>query len=309
MITDCAADICKQHVGESWVKRFRKRHQDLKVHWTTGLEQCRAQALNPTTVNGYFQMLGELIEKYSILPQNTWNMDEKGVQPGIGERIAAFVDRDAKVIYQVENGNRELVTIIEAVCADGRALHPSVIYQGQCRDLEWGRNNPCKASISYSPKGWTDQDLGFKWLERDFEPATRPTYDGYRLLILDGHNSHCTYRFCKFAADHKIIIICLPSHTTHVLQPCDVGVFGPLAKCWKAEVNAASAQLIPITKHNLLIYYDNARRRSLKSSTIQAAFAKTGIWPFNPNAIPAVAFAPSLLTTTKSALPLGAVYP
>src|SRR5438477_9634339 len=86
-------------------------------------------------------------------------------------------------------------------------------------------------SISHSPKGWTDQELGSKWLEQDFEPATakRNTSNGYHLLVLNGHNSHCTYRFCKFAAAHRIIIVCLPSHTTHALQPCDVGVFGPLA--------------------------------------------------------------------------------
>src|SRR6266699_4727613 len=101
-----------------------------------------------------------------------------------------------------------------------------------------------RCSVACSPNGWTDQELGAKWLERDFEPmsAARNKTRGYRLLILDGHNSHCTYRFCKFAKEHNIIIICLPSHTTHVLQPCDVGVFGPLASSWKAQVNQAARQ-------------------------------------------------------------------
>ncbi|KZP07206.1 CENP-B protein, partial [Athelia psychrophila] len=110
-----------------------------------------------------------------------------------------------------------LVTIIECVCADGTAIPPSVVFQGARRDLEWGRDNPCNASILHSPKGWTDQELGSAWLERDFEPQTAAKVkpNGYRLLILDGHNSHTTYRFCSFAAKHKIIILCLPSHTTH----------------------------------------------------------------------------------------------
>ncbi|KAF8811876.1 hypothetical protein BYT27DRAFT_7088493, partial [Phlegmacium glaucopus] len=59
--------------------------------------------------------------------------------------------------------------------------------------------------------------------------------------------------FCKFAKEHNIVIICLPSHTTHVLQPCDIGVFGPLASSWKAQVNRAAREYIPITKYNLLI--------------------------------------------------------
>jgi hypothetical protein len=57
-------------------------------------------------------------------------------------------------------------------------------------------------SISISPNGWTDQELGALWMEKDFAPASAEFLDDpgdYRLLILDGHNSHCTYRFISFA--------------------------------------------------------------------------------------------------------------
>jgi hypothetical protein len=167
------------------------------------------------------------------------------------------------------------------------------------------------ASISHSPKGWTDQELGEMWIIKDFEPtsAARNEAGGYRLLILDGHNSHCTYGFCKFAAKHNIIIICLPSHTTHALQPCDVACFGPLASAWKSEVNAASADYMEITKRNLLVFYSKARDRALKKSTIISAFAKTGIWPFNRHALDSSVFEPSKNTTTEPAQPMPAKLP
>jgi hypothetical protein len=85
--------------------------------------------------------------------------------------------------------------------------------------------------------------LGRLWLEKDFAPETAARLDDpadYRLLILDGHNSHGTWPFMDFAQKHRILILCLPSHTTHALQPCDVGVFGPLAKKWKARVSYVS---------------------------------------------------------------------
>ncbi|KAF7971789.1 hypothetical protein HWV62_19919 [Athelia sp. TMB] len=218
----------------------------------------------------------------------------------------AYIDRDQKVVHQVEDGNRELVTVIECVSADGTSIPPSVVYQGARRDLEWGRDNPCGASISHSPKGWTDQELGSAWLEHDFEPATsaKNTSGGYRLLILDGHNSHTTYRFCNFAKKHKIIILCLPSHTTHCLQPCDVGVFGPLNSTWKSEVNSASSDWTAIRKHNLLSFYSRAREKAFTPGTIKSAFRKTGIWPFNRNAIPLSAYSPALNTTTQAAQPV-----
>jgi hypothetical protein len=166
------------------------------------------------------------------------------------------------------------------------------------------------SSVSVSPNGWTDQELGLKWLERDFEPNSRPQMpEEFRLLILDGHNSHCTYPFIKFSAQHRIIIICLPSHTTHALQPCDVGVFGPLAHAWKSQVTQASQNNIPITKDNLLRYYHNARSIALKPTTIQSAFRKTGIFPFDRNAIPVSAFEPAKNTTTQAAQPMPAQLP
>lgn len=112
---------------------------------TTGLEQCRARALNEHTVREYFTILNDLITRYNIPPENIYNMDEKGILLGVGKRTAAFVDRDQKTLYQVEDGNRELVTVIECISADGEALDPCVIYKGARRDLAWGRNNPCKA--------------------------------------------------------------------------------------------------------------------------------------------------------------------
>ena len=126
---------------------------------------------------------------------------------------------------------------------------------------------------------------------------------------MDGYNSHCTFTFCKYAADKKIIIICLLSHTTHALQPCDVGAFGPLTQSWKCEVTLASQSLIAIRKDNLLAHYHTACIEALKTTTIQSAFRKTGIWPLNRDAIPLSAFEPSKNTTMQAAQPLPAHLP
>lgn len=72
-------------------------------------------------------------------------MDEKGIQLGVGGKTHALVDRDQKVVQNIESGNRELVTIIECVCADGTAIHPSIVFQGLRRDMRWGDDNPCDA--------------------------------------------------------------------------------------------------------------------------------------------------------------------
>ncbi|TFK68889.1 hypothetical protein BDN72DRAFT_749426, partial [Pluteus cervinus] len=75
-VTEYAAAIYGGPIGESWVKRFMARHPDLMVRWTTSLEQCRANALNRPMVNEYFDMLTKIIEEFSIIPENMYNMDE-----------------------------------------------------------------------------------------------------------------------------------------------------------------------------------------------------------------------------------------
>lgn len=49
-----------------------------------------------------------------------------------------------------------------------------------------------------------------------------------RLLIIDGHTSHVAWEFFDFCLEHDIIPLCLPAYSTHLLQPLDVGLFGPL---------------------------------------------------------------------------------
>ena len=163
-IQDYASDIAGKEVGKNWVTRFQvcyldlaceitfntfqTHHPDLRVKWTTSLETCRAASLNPHAVHQYFQLLEELITSYQVHPANIYNMDEKGIQLGIGNRTKVLVDRDQKQIYQIESGDRELITITECICADGTTLYPSVVFQGLRRDLRWGLNNPCDARLN-----------------------------------------------------------------------------------------------------------------------------------------------------------------
>jgi hypothetical protein len=51
----------------------------------------------------------------------------------------------------------------------------------------------------------------------------------WRFLYLDGHGSHLNMRFIDYCIDHRILVVNYSPHSTHRLQPLDVGCFGPLA--------------------------------------------------------------------------------
>ena len=61
--------------------------------------------------------------------------------------------------------------------------------------------------------------VGKEWISQDFDPATcNLAGDHYKLLIVDGHCSHFSYEFLKYAKDNKFEVLCLPFNTTHILQ-------------------------------------------------------------------------------------------
>src|ERR1700761_8691951 len=78
-IADFASELAGEDVGVNWAKRFKERHPDLKVKWTTGLEECRARALTRPVVHEYFELLRDTIDRYDIKDKNIYNMDEKVV--------------------------------------------------------------------------------------------------------------------------------------------------------------------------------------------------------------------------------------
>ena len=121
------------------------QHPDLKTWWTQSLEQCHANNVYHPTIYKFFDILEELVNEFNIPTENIYNMNEKGIQLGLGKCVAAIVNWSQKNVYNLKNGNCELVTIIETVCADGFALQPTVIFQGKQVNLGWTKSNPCHA--------------------------------------------------------------------------------------------------------------------------------------------------------------------
>ena len=72
-----------------------------------------------------------------------------------------------------------------------------------------------------SDNGWITQEIyfeSFKFIKSI--PPPRPV-----LLIEDGHGSHITLDVIELARKNDMHLLCLPSHTSHILQPLDIGVF------------------------------------------------------------------------------------
>ena len=160
-------------------------------------------------------------------------------------------------------------------------------------------------SIAMSPTGWTDRDIFEHWFMTVFIPEAKKCCidpDKSIVLTLDGHDSHETRKLKRAAFDHNIIIIALPSKTTHKLQPLDVGVFSSVQCQWSKHCDERLAQGVRIDRFNFIPEY-LATRHALTRSLVQKAFSKTGIYPLNPTIFHERDFAPSQASSSTATFP------
>jgi len=82
-------------------------------------------------------MLGEIIEKYMIKPENIYGSDEVGIQAqGQGEREFVFGPRTKAAPYQQRSGSCENITVIVTIYADGSTTPPAIIFKGSTYNIK-----------------------------------------------------------------------------------------------------------------------------------------------------------------------------
>ena len=54
------------------------------------------------------------------------------------------------------------------------------------------------------------------------------------IVFTDGHASHFSIELSEFCSKNGIILVGLFPNATHIMQPLDVAVFGPMKAKWKS---------------------------------------------------------------------------
>jgi hypothetical protein len=184
-----------------------------------------------------------------------------------------------------QQGNREWVTVIQGVSSYGYTVPPYIIVAGKVHLSSWYENSPFPYDwvIAVTPNGWTTNEQGLEWIQH-FDRHTRDrTKGGYRLLILDGHESHHSTDFELFCKDNKIITLCMPAHSSHRLQPLDVGCFRALKRSYGTEIEKLMrASVTHISKEDFFPAFYEAFRTAMTVSNIQGGFRGSGLVPYDP---------------------------
>jgi hypothetical protein len=133
-------------VGFQWPYRFVERHSSqLTTYWSRPLDTARSRAVNPNTKELYFDLLEETVNHHNIPEELRYGVDETGILPGGGTTERVIGGRGKSVQHQQRSGDRENITVIPIICADGTAPTPVILFKGLAYQIKWLQDNPLKA--------------------------------------------------------------------------------------------------------------------------------------------------------------------
>lgn len=271
-------------LGKQWLRAFFIRHPMLRSRKSRRVEAIRLRAANKKDIGTWFALLELPIVK-GIKPDNRWNADEGGLMEGRSENALTIGYSDDSPLLQKDFNSRAWTSFLECISATGKFLVPLIIFKGLSIQQQWfpiALEDHDGWQFTATKKGWMEERIAIEWLRRVFIPQTAPEDPSdWRLLVIDGHHTHTTIDFMWECFSHRIYIIFLPAHTSHVLQPLDVAVFHPLKEAFRKHLHHLGQfdTSTVMAKKRFLYCYHRARMEALTEQNIRSGWRGAGLWP------------------------------
>lgn len=289
--------------GRDWMYSFENRWKTVLTRRVSQpLPANRAYACNDHILSDFYDKLEAVLDRLQLhdKPQNIFNVDETGFQTDVGVRKILCKRGLRNPHKNVASSTKTMYTVQICCSAVGNFMTPYIVFKGLHLYNTWCEGGPEGTKYNCSKSGWMEADQFLEWFDKVFVQQTAQL-EGGKLLIFDGHNSHLSKAVVDLAVTNNIELLCLPAHTSSVLQPLDVGVFKTVKAKWRTCLST---------------YYDETRYRNvdkpafpplLKLISDAGAFSRAnaissfeacGIYPLNRHRIPAdkIATAQALIT-------------
>ena len=279
--------------GKDWMIAFKKRWSHrLSVRKPEILTKARKNSLTQETLDQFFDLVQSAFTESGVNlgedhASRIYNCDETGLSTDpISKKI--FISKNSRDAYlETPCAGKSMYTVLFCISAAGRYLPPFVVYKSLNLYHSWTIGGPPGTLYGCTPSGWM-QDIVFEnWFLNSFVRHVahnqKPVF-----LFYDGHGSHLTYRTVKTAMEESIMIICLPPHSSHALQPLDVAVFKPLKEQWKDILQQyyRQSRMQTVDKATFPSLLSQLWRK-ISHQNARSGFRGTGLWPLNKAAVPA----------------------
>lgn len=275
--------------GRDWIEGFLRRHPAISERTPEALESTRARMSTVEVLSDFYDKLRPVVE--ATRPQLVFNLDEGTAEQA---RKKVLARKGAQNVVQLTDPPMSHVTHVGCINATGTdPMPPLLIHTGKCIQPHWFDANQPDLRLAATPSGWIDSTIFESQLNQFIEhvlPLRREQDDGTLepvVLIMDGHATHFTLRSIRLADMNGITLFKLPAHTSHILQPLDLAIFGPWHKLIAKKVKHFRAQNNnrTITKEVYSRIFRTAWDEAMRAENAQKGFETAGIVPFNPERV------------------------
>lgn len=124
--------------------------------------------------------------------------------------------------------------------------------------------------------------ISLDWIKHFDQRLASRSVGKYRLLVLDGHESHHSIDFKDYCKANNIVTLCMTPHSSHFLQSLDVGCFRPLKRAYGKEIEDLMwVRFTAISKEDFLPTFAAAFKAVLIDSNVQGGFRGAGLYPLD----------------------------
>lgn len=198
-------------------------------------------------------------------------------------------------LTSAERGER--VTVVCCISSSGLCVPSALIFPRKTFNANLYDGAPPGTLKLYQDTGYMTGELFVQWMNH-FINYVETSLTNKVLLLLDGHSSHKTVDALELAKKSGVVLLCLPPHCTHRLQPLDIGIFGPLDVYYNREIEIWLKANVGRTVglYQISNIFCKAYVKTITMKNILSAFEACGINPYKPDNFPDSMYAPSLTT-------------
>ena len=265
-----------------WWRGFRDRHKDLSLRRSEPIDKPKIQNSRSDVITGYFDLLNEILRSNGLKnsPHLIYNCDESAIVLNKSAQ-KVIVPRKSKHTRSLTHATSQHVSVLCCVNAAGTTVPPLMVFQrGLPAGRSYQREGPPNTHYCHSDSGFVDQKIYTQWFRKlflRFASNERPL-----LLLQDSASAHISPELIDCAIDNDVILMCFPPNLTHLLQPCDVGLY----RSMKANLSTTMRQLkllrgdLWISKAKIPAVFREVFEKTFRPDLITEAFRKCGIYPF-----------------------------
>jgi hypothetical protein len=281
-------DAGKPPTGKNWVYRFLKRRPELKTTRSRPYDYQRALCEDPDVLKKWFDIILTKKTEYGIYDDDIYNFDETGFMMGkIQPAMIVTGTERKKMAKKIQPGNRDWATVVACGSSTGYTTPPFIILAGKEHLEAWYQVAlPRATQLELSESGWINTGLALKWLDF-FDLHTKNRSKGaYRMLVMDGHDTHVSDDFLAKCKVMNIIPVCMPGHSSHLCQPMDVSVFGPFKRAYNKKIEKlVRSRTTNVDKVDFLEAIKDAIPEAFTEKNVRSGFEAAGIVPLDPQRV------------------------